>query len=273
MLADDVEVGPLCYVGPNVTIGAGTRLISHVSILGRTTLGCDNTVWPQAVLGGTPQDLKYRGEDSQLIIGDHNEFRETVTIHRGTDADHGKTMVGNDNLIMVGCHIAHDCVIGDHVIMANIAQLAGHVKIENHARLAGACAIHHFVTVGQYAFVGGMTRITNDVPPFMIVEGNPSKVRGPNTILLERNAFPAQTVTALRDAFKKLFRTHNNEPGLNMAAHLDGLIEQYPDDACIHQLVGFIRNKMVGLHGRYRENLRHDDRRDNPNQFQPTSPH
>lgn len=234
-------------------------------------MGQDNTVWPQAVLGGPPQDLKYRGEDSQLIIGDHNEFRESVTIHLGTDADHGKTIIGNDNLIMVGCHIAHDCMIGDHVIIANIAQLAGHVKIENHARLAGACAIHHFVTVGQYAFVGGMTRITNDVPPFMIVEGNPSKVRSPNTILIERNEFPAETVAALRDAYKKLFRTNNNEPGINMATQLDVLIEQYPDDACIHQLVGFIRNKMVGLHGRYRENMRNDDRRDNPSQYQPTS--
>ena len=273
-LGENVRVGPLCYVGPKVKIGEGSKLVSHVCLLGRTTIGAGNTVWPHTTLGGDPQDFKFRGEDSQLIIGDHNDIRENVTIHKGTEHDRGITRIGGDNLIMAGVHVAHDCVINDHTVLANGVQLAGHVHVESHACMGGLAAAHHFVTIGQYAFVGGLSRVVADVPPFMIVEGNKAEVRGVNLILLERNQFPDTTVEALKDAYRTLYRNDDESSANsgnitgnitgNMAANLDRLLAQWPDETCIHTLVAFIRQKQVGLHGRYREALREDDKRDNP---------
>ncbi len=264
-LEDGVSIGPFCYVGPKVKIGSGTRLIGHVTLLGRTVLGSDNTIWPQATLGGDPQDLKFEGEETALIIGDGNEIRESVTIHPGTANGGEVTRVGNDNLFMVGAHIAHDCTIGNHVVLANAVHLAGHISIQNHAVISGASGLHHFVTVGQYAFIGGMTRIVHDAPPFMILEGNPSKVRGVNTIGLARHRFPKENIDHLKDAYRRLFR--NNAPDgvvKTMAESLDHLEAAYPHDECIAMLVRFIRNSSIGMHGRYRESRRSDNRRAAP---------
>jgi len=268
-IADDAHVGPMCYVGANATLGSGTRLISHVVVLGRTTLGKSNTVWPHTVLGGQPQDFKYRGEDSQLVIGDNNEIRESVTIHLGTDNGGGVTRIGSDNLLMVGTHVAHDCVIGDHVVLANLVQLAGHIHIEDHVVISGASGFHHFVTVGQYAFVGGMSRVVHDVPPFMILEGHPSKVRGVNTIGLTRNQFPQETIRRLKDAYRRLFRSSaangkDADSTSNMAQALAKLQDDYPDDECIMLLARFIKHSSIGLFGRYREGQRQDSRRQKP---------
>jgi len=271
-LAEGVQVGPFCYVGPKVTIGEGTRLLAHATVIGRTSVGRHNTLWPQVVLGGAPQDLKYRGEDSELIIGDGNEIREAVTMHLGTHADRGVTRVGNQNLIMAGAHVAHDCEIGDHTVIANIAQLAGHVTIESYARLAGACALHHFVTVGRFAFVGGMTRIVSDVPPYMTVEGNPSKVRNVNQKLLERSNFNKESIDALKEARRILFRANSGggasggrngsedngvsnaeTPSSSTAENLEYLRQRYPNQECIEVLVEFILRKMHAVHGRNRE--------------------
>lgn len=260
-LAESVIVGPMCLVGANAVLGAGTRLVSHVAILGRTTLGEGNVVWPQAVLGAAPQDLKFRGEDSELIIGDRNQIRESVTMHIGTANDAGVTRVGSDNLFMVGVHVAHDCIIGSRVIIANNVCLAGHVRIEDHANVAGVAAAHHFVTIGRYCYVGGMSRVVHDVPPFLIAEGDPASVRGVNERGLRRHGFSDKAVLSLREAYKRLYRRRrtlgSNAP---FAARLDSLLVDFPGDENIALLVASLRNTLLSPHGRYRETLRRDNR-------------
>ncbi len=261
----DAIIGPLCYVGPKATIGAGTRLVSHVSVLGRTTLGEHNTVWPGAVLGADPQDLKFKGEDAQLIVGDYNDIRECVTMHIGTENGGGVTRVGSHNLIMAYVHAGHDCIIGNHCIIANAVQLAGHIRVEDHANIGGATAVHHYVTIGQYSFIGGMTPVVRDVPPFMVVAGNPQRVRGVNTIGLERHRFPPETQERLKDAWRRLFKIAAEDNGVGATNQaLAELGSEYPDDECIHLLIQSVRNAAIGTYGRYREASRKDDRYHNP---------
>ena len=289
----DAVIGPFCHVGRHVRIGKGTRLISNVSVLGRTTIGEHNIIWPQATIGGDPQDLKYTGEEVHLTVGDHNDIRENVTIHMGTGNGGGLTRVGSDNLLMVGAHIAHDCIIGNHCILANNVTLAGHVTIEDHANVAGLAGIHHYCIIGQFAYVGGMTRVVKDVPPFCLYEGDPARERGINTIGLERHGFSQEQILLLKEAYKRLFlRTdrfsqvptsnrrkwyafktwfrsdppamkNNGEHELpnNFAERLDLLEADFPNDDCIQVLCRFLRNRSVGMSGRYRESLRRDDRR------------
>ncbi|MEX0775435.1 MAG: acyl-ACP--UDP-N-acetylglucosamine O-acyltransferase [Phycisphaeraceae bacterium] len=258
-LADDVVVGPLCYVAAKVRIGAGTRLVSHVTVLGRTTIGRHNLFWPHTTAGGDPQDLKFRGEDSQLIIGDHNEFRENVTLHKGTDNGGGVTRMGSHGLFMIGAHIAHDCLIGDHVILANSALLAGHVLIEDHAVVSGATAVHHFVTIGRHAFIGGMTRVIRDCPPYMIVEGMDARVRGVNVIGLERTGYSPTHIANLKTAYKLLYRDEADQKQ-PLTQRLDDLQTRFGDDPNIATLITFTQNMVQGLFGRYRETLRTDAR-------------
>ena len=260
-LADDVKIGPFCHVGPKVTLGPGTRLISNASVLGRTTLGENNIVWPGAVLGGDPQDLKFQGEDSQVVIGSHNEFRECVTIHKGTANDHGITKVGDHNLIMAYAHLGHDCIVGNHCIIANTVQLAGHVCFEDHVVIGGGSAVHHFVTLGQHAFIGGFTRVLQDPPPFMITEGSPSAVRGVNTTGLLRRGFSHETISNLKDAWKRLYRRSAAGRAGRTATVLEDLEDAYPHDACVLDLVAHIRRSTEGVYGRYREGQRRDDPR------------
>jgi len=268
-VAPSAVIGPLCYVGPDVRIGDGTRLVSHVSVIGPTTIGKGNTAWPQAVLGADPQDLKFHGERTELIIGDHNDIRELVTMHRGTRNGGGVTRVGSDNLIMVACHIAHDCIIGDHVVIANNVGFAGHIHVKDHAAIGGYAAFHHFVTVNEYAYVGGMSRIVHDVPPFMLVEGSPGRVRGLNIKGLARHRFPEESIRALKDAYRKLYRAngHGDAPPTPMATNLSALEAEFPDDECIGILTGAIRKTMSATHGRYLETHRPD----NPWKNQPKS--
>lgn len=262
---DDVTIGPLCYVGDKTAIGSGTRLTNHVSILGKTTIGRDNTIWPNATIGADPQDLKFDGEESNLFIGNNNDIRESVTIHPGTANGGGVTRIGHDNLIMVGAHIAHDCLLSNHILLTNIVQLAGHIVIGDHAIIGGATAVHSYVSIGQFAFVGGMTRVTKDVPPFMTVEGNPATVRGVNSIGLERNQFSSNHINRLKEAWKRLYRGANGDGRIgNMADNLDKLAADYGEDECIKILVAAIKQSMIGLHGRYRESQRHDNRHRNP---------
>jgi len=263
-LADNVFIGPFCRVGPRATLGTGTRLVSHVCVLGRTTLGEHNTVWPFTTLGADPQDLKFRGEDSELIIGDHNDIRENVTIHKGTANDEGVTRVGDHNLIMAYAHIGHDCVIGDHTIISNGVQFAGHVHVHDHAVVGGATACHHFVTIGKYAYVGGMTRIVADVPPFMIAEGNPSRIRGVNAIALKRHGFSQQDEDRLKHAWKLLFKKASENAGGASSSAIGELEKLYGDDWMIRDLLLAIRRSAQGVHGRYREGLRKDNRFTNP---------
>ncbi len=265
-VAEDAIIGPLCHVGAGVKIGSGTKLVSHVTVLGPTTIGEGNTIWPQAVLGADPQDLKFHGERTELIIGNHNDIRELVTIHRGTGNGGGVTKVGNDNLIMVACHVAHDCIIGSHVVIANNVGFAGHIHVKDHAAIGGYAAFHHFVTVNEYAYIGGMSRIVHDVPPFVLVEGSPGRVRGLNTKGLARHRFPDEQLRNLKDAYRTLYRGNGNgtghtddeRPG-NMAENLDKVDAAYPGDECVQLLTGAVRRTMNSVHGRYLETLRQDD--------------
>ena len=262
-IGEGVRIGPFCYVGPKVKIGAGCRLISHVTIVGHTILGEDNTIWPNAALGGDPQDLKFGGEDSQLKIGNHNVIRECATIHKGTANDHGLTAVGDHNLIMAYAHLGHDCILGNHCIIANNVQFAGHVCVEDHVVVGGGSAVHHFATLGQHAFIGGFTRCISDIPPFMITEGTPMVVRGVNSVGLTRRGFSKDTVAALKDAWKRLYRSRANGKAGNTAAALQALEDAYPHDACILALAAHIRRSAQGVYGRYREGLRKDNPRSN----------
>jgi len=266
VLQDGVVIGPMCTVGAHARLGSGTRLVSHVAVLGRTTLGKDNVVWPQTVLGGDPQDLKYRGEPTTLEIGDSNDIRECVTMNLGTENGGGLTRVGDNNLVMAYSHVGHDCIIGSHCILANSLQLAGHILIEDHANIGGATAIHHYVTVGQYSFVGGMTRVVHDVPPFMIVEGNPSRVRGVNIIGMRRHQVADENIDALKRAWRLLYK---NTPGENGIVHttaeaIDQVEQDFGDDEYVDTLLKAIRNASIGMHGRHRESSRSDNRYTNP---------
>lgn len=257
-IADDVSIGPFCCVGPKVTIGPGTRLISHVVLMGNTQIGTHNVIWPHVTLGGWPQDLGYSGAETQLIVGDHNVIRESVTMHVGTPKGGGVTRVGDHNYIMVGAHIAHDCHIASHVIMANAILLAGHIHVEDGVVMGGAAGVHHFTTIGQYAFVAGVTRILHDVPPYMIVEGNPSRPRQINRVGLTRNGFSEEQIERLDTACRRLYppRRDHNSPPPNMAEKLDRLEADFPDDPHIQYLIAFLRRSMAGPHGRYLESFR-----------------
>ncbi|MFA5864651.1 MAG: acyl-ACP--UDP-N-acetylglucosamine O-acyltransferase [Phycisphaerae bacterium] len=251
-LADDVQVGPNCYIGPKVSIGPGCKLHNNVTIMGSTTIGHQNEFYPNSVIGGDPQDLKFKGGSTQLFVGSNNIFRENVTVNRGTEVGGGKTVIGNGNLFMVGVHIGHDCVVEDHVIIANNALIGGHVKLERSTVIGGGAAIHHFATIGRNAMIGGLTRVVTDVPPFMIFEGNPGIVRGVNSKGLSRNEFTDEQIQAVKDAYKKLFR------GGNFLSALAELDQEPNEDRNLKYLIDFMRRSLQGKYGRYLETIRHD---------------
>jgi UDP-N-acetylglucosamine acyltransferase len=205
-VGSDVEIGPFSVVGPNCRVGDGCRLHNNVTLVANTTLGKDNEVYPSAVLGGEPQDRKFAGEESWLVIGDGNKIRECVTMHRGTQLGGEVTRVGSRNLLMSGCHVAHDCIVEDDVTLSNNVLLGGHVVVERHAGVGGMAAVHHFVRIGEHSFVGGMSRISKDVPPFMLVEGNPARVWAINKVGLNRKGFSPEVIEALKQAHRLLFR-------------------------------------------------------------------
>ncbi|MFN3485859.1 MAG: acyl-ACP--UDP-N-acetylglucosamine O-acyltransferase, partial [Planctomycetota bacterium] len=206
------DIGPFCVVGPKVTIGPGTKLLHSVTVLGRTTIGARNVIHPYAVLGGDPQDLKFRGEDSVTVIGDENVIREGVTINKGTLGGGSETIIGNRNYLMAGCHVAHDTIIEDHCILANGTLLAGHIRVESHAIVSGWVAVHHFVTIGQHAFIGGCSRINQDAPPYMITQGFAGEVRGVNSVGLRRRGFRPDVINALREAHRLIWRSGLPKP-------------------------------------------------------------
>ena len=206
-LAAGVQVGPYSVIGAGVRIGSGTIIASHVVIKGPTTLGKGNRIFQFASVGDDPQDKKYAGEATQLEIGDGNTIREYCTINRGTVQGGGLTRVGNNNWLMSYTHIAHDCQVGDDVIMSNNATLAGHVHVEDHVILSGFCAVHQFCRIGAHSFVGGLCGITRDVLPFMMVAGSPPEPRGINQEGLKRRGFTPQQVRNLKEAYRILYRS------------------------------------------------------------------
>lgn len=205
-VADDADIGPYCVIGPNVIIGSGCVISPHVVIKGPTVIGARNRIFQFATIGEDCQDLKYNGENTRLEIGDDNTFREGVTVHRGTVQDQSLTRIGNHNLFMAYSHVAHDCVIGDHCILANQATLGGHVTIGDHAILGGLAAVHQFCHVGTHAMCGGGSIITKDIAAFVMVNGNPARTHGINAEGLRRRGFSVEAINALRDAYKRVFR-------------------------------------------------------------------
>lgn len=234
----NVRIGPYCVVGENVTLGDNVELKSHVAIDGHTTIGENTRVFPFASLGHAPQDLKYHGEPSQLIIGKNNTIREHVTMNPGTETGAMKTVVGDDGLFMVGVHIAHDCVIGNRVIMANNATLGGHVVVGDHVLVGGLAAVHQFVRIGSFAVIGGMSGVESDVIPYGRVKGERAHLAGLNLVGLERGGFEKDTVKTLQKAMKQLFDGEGT-----MDERIEKLAAAYSGDPVVMQMVTFARGK------------------------------
>lgn len=251
-LGQNVEIGPFAFIDKNVKIGDGTVVMNSATVKGRTVVGKNNKIYHNAIVGADPQDLTYRGEETSLVVGDNNEIRECVTISRGTKKDEGVTIVGNNNLIMACAHVAHDCIIEDNCIIANSVLFAGHIKVESNANIMGLVGIQPFVTIGQLSYIGGLTRIVQDVPPFMIVEGHPSKVRQVNVIGLRRAGYNDKQVSDIKDAYKRIFRSNT----FNRKQELELLENNENSSYEIKILIQFLRNKEKGKHGRFRESLR-----------------
>src|SRR6478736_7384701 len=201
-----VTIGPYTVIGPHVRIGAGTTVGPHTVIEGHTTIGRDNRIFQFASVGAANQDKKYQGEPCELVIGDRNTIREFATLHIGTVQDKAKTTVGDDNWIMAYCHIAHDCVLGNHTTLANNATLGGHVELGDWVTVGGLTGIHQFVKVGAHAMLGFQSAVSQDVPPFMLVDGNPLTVRGVNVVGLRRRNFSPERIAAVRQMHRLLYR-------------------------------------------------------------------
>ncbi|MGM0508236.1 MAG: acyl-ACP--UDP-N-acetylglucosamine O-acyltransferase [Fusobacteriota bacterium] len=205
-LGDDIEIGHHVIIGKDVEIGDNTIIKSNTVIRGKTKIGKNNTIYQFTTLGEDPQDLKYKGEDTKLIIGDNNKIREYVTMNKGTIAS-GKTVVGDNNLFMAYAHVAHDCIVGDNCILANAVTLGGHVEVSDWAILGGLTGVHQFVKIGKHVMVGGASAIKKDVMPYVIIDGNDPKVRGINTIGLKRRGFSKKDIYNIKQAFKIIFKS------------------------------------------------------------------
>ncbi len=250
-IGENVQIGPFCVIGPDAVIGEGTRLENNVTIMGRVKIGRNNHIYPGAVIGGAPQDLGYQGGDTQVIIGDENVIREGVTISRGSEKEEGITSIGDRCYLMATSHIAHDCRVGNRVIIANCTLLGGHVHIHDYATVSGGVAIHHFATVGSYSFIGGLSRVAHDVPPYMLVEGSPSRPRCVNVVALKRNDFEKETISALAEAQKLIYRA---KVGLDHAREiLRGKGKLLPQ---VTHLLSFLQAQQEGSNGRGRERRR-----------------
>ncbi len=250
-LGQNVEIGPYTVVGPHVRLGDGTRVGPQVMIDGHTEIGSHNFIVGQSSLGTPPQDFSYQGEDTRLIVGNGNTIREFVTINRGTVKGGGLTRIGSDNLLMACCHVAHDCELEDRVILGNGVLLAGHTLVEHHANLSGMAGAVAFITVGAHAYVGGMTRMSKDVPPYMIVDGHDSRVRGVNTIGLKRAGFSPEEIETLREAHRRIWRS-----GKARGAAIEEMKSEEGWGPHVHYLLESMARTDMGLKGRYRESQR-----------------
>jgi UDP-N-acetylglucosamine acyltransferase len=235
------EIGPYCVIGEHVTLGGKCRLHSHVVIDGHTKLGSGNEIFPFASIGLKTQDLKWQGGVTHTEIGDGNTFREYVTIHSAT-GDGEVTRVGSDNHILAYCHLAHNVTLGDHIIMSNVATLAGHVTVEDHAVIGGLAAVHQFCRIGRFAMIGGCSKVVQDVPPFMIADGNPAETRTINKVGMERHGISDEVQTALRQAYKILFRE-----GLSISNALARVENELPALSEVQHLIQFVRASERGI--------------------------
>ena len=242
-IADDVVIGPYAVIGERAFIDSGTRIGPHAVIEDYTSIGRDCQIFAGAVVGGVPQDLKFQpGTESYCVVGDRNVIRECVTINRAT-AEGDVTRVGNDNLLMAYVHVAHDCHVGNHTVMANGVTLAGHVQVEDHAVIGGMTGLHQFIRVGKMAMVGAMSRLAQDVPPFMLTEGNPPKVYGLNVLGLRRNGVPADARVQLKRAYKLMYRSSLS---LGQAIAEINKLEPCPE---LRHLIAFLQASERGISG------------------------
>jgi UDP-N-acetylglucosamine acyltransferase len=251
VLEPGVRIGPYCVVSGAAVIGRGTVLESHVSIMGDVRIGERNRIYPNCVIGGEPQDVSYRGTVTRVEIGSGNVIREGVTINRGSEKEEGVTSLGDGNFLMACCHVAHDCRIGDQVIIANGTLLGGHVRVHSRASLSGAVAVHHWATIGGWAFVAGLSRVLHDVPPFMLCEGSPARPRCVNLVALKRGGFGRDSIDAVTEAHRLLYRA---KVGLEPAREIlrtQGMLGEH-----VMQLLDFLALQQEGRHGRARERRR-----------------
>jgi UDP-N-acetylglucosamine acyltransferase len=235
-IAEDVQIGPFTVIGADVVVGAGTWIGPHVVINGPTRIGAGNKVFQFASLGDAPQDKKYNGEPTRLEIGDRNVFRESVTVNRGTTHDKGVTRIGNDNLLMAYSHVAHDCQLGDQIVMANCATLGGHVEIGDWVTMGGLSAVHQFTKVGAYCFIAHNAAVTRDVPPYVMAVGRPAAPHSVNAVGLQRRGFSAAQILNIRRAYRVLYRS-----GLKLKAAMEELEKAAETQAEIRPFVEFIK--------------------------------
>jgi UDP-N-acetylglucosamine acyltransferase len=239
---ENVEIGPYAIIGEHVSIGSGTRVGAHTVIEGWTEIGRDNRIYQFASIGADPQDLKFGGEESHLKIGDRNMIREFVTLHRGTAEGGGVTVIGSDCLLMAYCHVAHDCILGDRVILANAATLAGHVHIDDHAILGGLCAIHQFTRVGCHVMISGGAMVVQDIPPYTIAQGDRAKTVGINQVGLKRRNFSDEAIRDIKQAYKLMFRS-----GLRKDEALAQIDAEMKDSKEVAVFTDFIRGSERGV--------------------------
>ena len=236
-IAETAVIGPYCVVGGDVEVGDGVELVSHVSLTGRTSVGDGTKIYPFASIGSPPQDLKYRGEPSRLIIGKNNQIRESVTMNPGTEGGGMVTRIGDNCLFMVGAHVAHDCILGNNVILANNATLAGHVIVGDHVVLGGLSAVHQFVRIGKHAMMGGMSGSAADVIPFgMVIGARNGGLGGLNLVGMKRCGFSRTEIHAMRAAYKMLFA-----PEGTLQERLDQVETEFPDSAAVKEVTDFMR--------------------------------
>ncbi len=247
-LGEDVKIGPFCSVGEHVSLGDGCVLKSHVVVTGHTRIGPGNVFFPNTAIGTVPQDLSYHGSDCVVEIGEENVFRESVTVNTGTEKDIERTEIGSSNLFMAYSHVAHDCIVGDDNVIANGVQLGGHVTIQNGVVFGGLAAVHHFVTIGRNAFVGGMSRLMKDVPPFMTTAGDPAQIRSLNSEGLRRNGFSEEDIEQLKTAHRQIFRSDG--PRIKV---LDQLKEEDDHTPEVRELIEFLERMRESPQGRARE--------------------
>jgi UDP-N-acetylglucosamine acyltransferase len=248
-IASDVQIGAHCVIDGPVRLGAGCVLHPQVTIMGGTVIGSDNWFFPGSVIGAPPQDLKFDGEQTQLTIGDGNRFREHVTIHPGTATGGGSTVIGSSNLFMVGSHVAHDCHLGSRIVLSNHVLLAGHIRVHDGAIFNGASACHHFTTVGRLAYIGGLTRITQDVHPFTIVEGHPARIRAANVIGMRRAGMAEEDVAIVRSAIFSIFVSEKKRASEAMAE----VQATHPDNLLVQELLASVQASQAGRQGRAAE--------------------
>ncbi len=240
-LAPSVEVGPFAYIEADVEIGAGTVVMAHATVLTGTRIGVDCKIFPSAVVGAIPQDLKYKGEYTLAIIGDRTTIRECATVHRGT-ASKGKTVVGNDCLIMAYCHVAHDCVLHDHIIMSNATQLAGEVEVDDYAIIGGGTLVHQFTHIGEHVMIQGGSRVNKDIPPYSIAAREPIQYCGINSIGLNRRGFTREQINSIQEIYRVIY-----SPMYNVSQAVEHAMTELPASAERDVILSFIKSSPRGI--------------------------